>query len=116
MSVIDLIIVSVCIAADVVSGLLAAWMTKSFRSDKMREGAGHKLGELIAMGCVYGVQYGLPFIGVQTSINFVRAFAIYIIIMEVSSVFENIIKLDPELSGPLGTLLNSLKGVLNRDE
>lgn len=116
MHVIDLVIVCCCISADVVTGLLAAWITHTFRSDKMREGAGHKVGELLAMGACYGVQYALPFIGVQTTINFVRGFAIYIVIMEFSSVVENIVKLDPELSGPLSNLINSLKGVLNKDE
>lgn len=116
MSVLDLVIVCCCIAADVISGLLAAWLTKSFRSDKMREGAQHKVGELLAMGACYGVQYALPLIGVSTTINFVRGFAIYIVIMEMSSVIENIVKLDPELSGPLGNLFNSLKGVLGKDE
>lgn len=114
MTPIDLVVVACCIAADVVTGLVSAWVTHSFESAKMREGAGHKLGELFALGLTYGLQFGLPLVGVTTSINFVRFFTIYIVIMEFSSVCENVIKMDPELSGPLGNLSKTLKEVLNR--
>lgn len=114
MSAVDMVVVCACIIADVLTGLAAAWLTQEFRSDKMREGAGHKLGELFAMGLVYGLQFALPYIGVNTSLNFVRFFTVYIVIMEVASVTENLIKMDPELSGPLGNLIETLKGVLNR--
>lgn len=116
LSVLYLVVVCACIVADVASGLLAAWITGTFRSEKMREGAQHKVGELLAISLCYGVQYALPLIGVMTTINFVRGFSIYIVIMEVSSVVENIIKLDPELSGPLGKLIDNIKGVFGQDE
>lgn len=116
MTAIDLIIVCCCIVADVFTGLAAAWINHDFDSAKMREGAGHKLGELFAVGCTYGLQWGLPLIDIQTSINFVRWFTIYIVIMEFSSIAENIIKMDPELRGPLGQVAKMLRGVLNKDE
>lgn len=116
MTPIDLVVVACCIAADVVTGLVSAWVTHSFESAKMREGAGHKFGELFALGLTYGLQFGLPLVGVTTTINFVRFFTIYIVIMEFSSVCENVIKMDPELSGPLGGLAKTLKEVLNRHE
>lgn len=116
LTVVDLIVVSCCIAGDVVTGLIAAWLNHSFQSSKMREGASHKVGELLAMGIVYGVQWGLPYLGVTSTINFVRFFALYIVVMEVASMCENIVSLDPELSGPLGHLIDTLRGVLNRDE
>ena len=116
MTPVDLVVVACCIAADVLTGLVSAWVTHSFESGKMREGAGHKLGELFALGLTYGIQYGLPLIGVTTSINFVRFFTIYIVIMEFSSVCENVIKMDPEMKGPLGSLSKTLKEVLNRHE
>lgn len=114
MSSVDIVIVAVCIVADVVTGLVAAWLTHSFESSKMREGASHKLGELFAMGVCYGVQFGLPLMGVTTTINFVRGFTIYIVIMEFASIAENIIKMDPELKGPLGNIAKTLKEVLNK--
>ena len=76
MTPIDLVVVACCIAADVVTGLVSAWVTHSFESGRMREGAGHKLGELFALGLTYGLQYGLPLVGVATSINFVRFFIV----------------------------------------
>lgn len=115
LNAIDLVIVLICIVADVLTGLVSAWLSGTFASAKMREGAGHKLGELFAMGVCYGVQWGLPLVGVETSINIVRGFAIYIVIMEVASVSENIIKMDPELKGPLGSLVKTLKEVLHHD-
>lgn len=116
LNAIDLVIVVVCIVADVVTGLVSAWLSGTFASAKMREGAGHKLGELFAMGMCYGVQWALPMVGVETSINIVRGFAIYIVIMEFASVSENIINMDPELKGPLGNLAKTLKEVLHTRE
>ena len=114
MSSVDIVIVVGFIVADVLTGLVCAWVTHNFQSAKMREGAGHKLGELFAMGMCYGVQYGLPLMGITTTINFVRGFTIYIVIMEFASITENIIKMDPELKGPLGSIAKTLKEVLNK--
>ena len=116
MAVTDLIIVCVCIAADVVTGLAAAWLTHSFQSSKMREGMGHKLGELFAMSLMYGLQWGLPFLGVTVSINFVRYLTFYIVIMELTSIAENIIAMDPEMSGPFSKIMDTLREVLNKHE
>lgn len=116
MSSIDLIIVLIMIVADVITGLVSAWLRHDFQSAKMREGAGHKLGELFAVGLCYALQAGLPLIGINLTINIVRGFTVYIVLMEFASVSENIIDMDPELQGPLGKLSETLKGVLNRDE
>lgn len=116
MSSVDLVVVVGFIVADVLTGLVCAWVTHSFQSSKMREGAGHKLGELFAIGICYGVQYVLPLLGVTTTLNIVRGFTIYIVIMEFASIAENVIDMSPEMQGPLGQVANVLKGVLNRHE
>lgn len=109
----DIVIVVICIIADVVTGLTAAWLTQTFSSSKMRIGAQHKIGEILSVVSMVGVQYGLPYLDVHTSINFVRYITIYIVIMELTSIAENIVELDPEMSGPFGKIIDMLKGVFD---
>ena len=47
------IVVAASILADIVTGLLKAFYTKSFKSSVMRQGLFHKLGELLAVGILY---------------------------------------------------------------
>lgn len=57
------IVVAAAILADIITGLLKAFYTKSFKSSVMRQGLFHKLGELIAIGVLYGAQIALPRVG-----------------------------------------------------
>lgn len=86
------------ILMDVVTGLIMAFTTKTFESSKMREGLGHKMLLISFIALAYIIELGgahIPGLGF-TEIT-VPAVCIYIVIMELGSCAENIVKGYPEL-------------------
>lgn len=108
----NILLVVLCfIAADVVTGLTSAWLTRTVSSTKMRAGIQHKCGELFGMAAMYGIDYAMPLIDVAVPFSFTRVLGVYLVVMETISIFENIVELNPEISGPLGKLLEVIKEV-----
>lgn len=83
-----LIIPSVLMVVDFLTGLFNAWATGHLKSFKMREGLNHKVGELaiLFMGELFTYGMQLPNI-------FINCVSLYIIFMEVVSIFENLDKM-----------------------
>lgn len=106
-----LLVVLGFIGADVVTGLASAWLTHTVSSKKMRAGVQHKAGELLGMAAMVGIDYSMPLIEVPLPFSFTKVLAVYLVVMETISIFENIILLNPEISGPLGKLLEIVKEV-----
>lgn len=87
------------IVLDVLFGVGNAFMRHEFSSEKMREGIGHKCTELgfllvgvIADGCIIGgvdLGYSAPVL---------TGAAVYICIMEIASLLELFIKINPALA------------------
>lgn len=91
------IIVSVAIAADIVTGLIAALYKREFASSVMREGLFHKVGEMCAVALLYGVEYAQPIIGIDTGLPLFAAGCGYLVLMEIGSIMENLSKFTPGL-------------------
>lgn len=106
-----LLVVLGFIAADVVTGLTSAWLTHTISSTKMRAGIQHKAGEVLGMAAMVGIDYSLPLIEVPLPFSFTKVLAAYLVVMETISIFENVIELNPDISGPLGKLLEVIKEV-----
>jgi toxin secretion/phage lysis holin len=83
-----LIIPSVLMVVDFLTGLCNAWATGHLKSFKMREGLNHKVGELaiLFMGELFTYGMRLPSI-------FINCVSLYIIFMELVSIFENLDKM-----------------------
>ena len=77
----------------------------------MRAGIQHKCGELFGMAAMYGIDYAMPLIDVALPFSFTHVLGVYLVVMETISIFENIVELNPEISGPLGKLLEVIKEV-----
>lgn len=75
-------------ALDVLTGVTHAWMTGHLKSYRMREGLGRKAGELtiLVMGALFTAAINLP----PYIMGF---FSLYIIVMELVSICENLKKL-----------------------
>lgn len=75
-------------ALDVLTGVVHAWVTGHLKSYRMREGLGRKFGEvsILVIGCLFTQGVGLP-------IYIFGWFSIYIIVMELISICENLDKL-----------------------
>ena len=97
--VIPLIVVSVFILLDIVSGVVKAASQRALSSSIMRKGLWHKMGtimlELLAAGASIAILYWgvLPteFAAVYQTVS------VYIVLMEVVSILENISEINPEL-------------------
>lgn len=73
---------------DILTGLVNAWIKKEVLSSKLRKGLGKKLGEIAAIliGEMFVMALGLP-IGVADGVS------VYIVVMELISICENLEKL-----------------------
>lgn len=73
---------------DVLTGVIHAWVTGHLKSYKMREGLGRKFGEIMILfiGQLFTAGMNFPF-------YLLSAFSLYIILMEIVSVCENLKKL-----------------------
>lgn len=90
------------IAFDVISGYAQAIANKNIQSEKMRKGFWHKLAIIMAL-LIAGILDVLMGTGVILEIGIsapiFEAACIYVIVMELSSILENIKKMNPELAG-----------------
>ena len=83
-----IIIPLILMAFDIATGSLNAWVKKDFKSFKMREGLVKKVGELfvLAIGEIFTIGISFP--------KYVMWFlSIYIIVMELVSICENLKKM-----------------------
>lgn len=72
-------------AIDYATGLVNAWIKKKIKSSKMREGLAKKFGELcvLAIGALFSYGFSIP-------LYILYFMSIYIIVMELISICENL--------------------------
>lgn len=89
-------------AIDIVTGVINAWKQKDFQSTKMRAGLAKKAGELliIVIGVLFTYGMGVP----DYIIKFI---SLYIIVMELMSIIENIDKLGVPLPKAIKDVINN---------
>ena len=95
------------IVFDFITGIVGAFRKKEFTSSVMREGLYHKVGEIsliiLAMLGDFAQRYLnigehlKEYIGIELTVPFATAVCIYIIMMEIGSIMENIGKINPAL-------------------
>lgn len=82
------IVPSLLMVLDILTGVIHAWATGHLKSYKMREGLNHKSGEL----CVLLVGEILSY-GMQLPMVFMIGVSAYVIFMELVSIMENLDKM-----------------------
>lgn len=102
---------SLMMGLDIMTGLVYAWESGTFKSSRMREGLGKKFGELtyIVIGAAATVALMLPeylIIGISA----------YIIFMEILSIVENCDKLGAPIPGFVRKALKSVSESLQNDD
>lgn len=98
------------IILDFVTGLIKAVATNSFTSTKMRQGLFHKVALLLCMilGCLVDHAQGYMDLGITVPVA--AAVCVYICLMEITSIIENICKINPDiLPDKLTSLFGGLK-------
>ena len=110
-----LLLPAACIAIDIITGVLDAWIRNRLKSYRLREGLGKKAGELLAitLGEVLVAGLCVPKI-------IVSGISIYVVFMEIVSIMENFNKLGvpipPAIAKALGIVNDTLNGKKNDDE
>ena len=91
------IIVTVFIILDIITGLLKAFKQKEYNSTVMRQGLYHKCGSIICV--IFGtlIDYTQKYLDIGVSIPVLKAICVYIILMEITSIIENICLLNPDI-------------------
>lgn len=105
-----LIIVLGFIVFDVVTGLIKAGYNGNYNSAIMRQGGFHKSMEVMAMAVAYFVEYAVAYINIGVDVPAVPAVTVYICIMELISILENICAVNPQMCALFKPYLDKLKG------
>lgn len=105
-----LIIVLGFIVFDVVTGLIKAGYNGNYNSAIMRQGGFHKSMEVMAMAVAYFVEYAIVYINIGVDVPAVPAVTVYICIMELISILENICSVNPQMCSLFKPYLDKLKG------
>lgn len=102
---------------DVLSGLLSAMIRGELQSHNMREGGLHKLMLLLAISFGIFLDYAMSVVDIGINVPVGRFICIYIIIMEICSIIENINKGFPNLiPAPVLKIFNTEKEKLVNKE
>lgn len=108
-------VIAACVmmAMDIITGFAGAVVTGSISSTKMREGIGHKAMLVMLVVLAVLVQtFSLHIGDMGWSIPMIVPVCVYIVVMEVASVVENVIRAYPELKdSPLVHLFDRVDDV-----
>lgn len=85
------------IAFDIIVGFIGSIKNKTFKSSIMREGMFHKVGSILIILLGDLIAYSSNFFNIGYGKEISSCICIYIVIMEVGSILENLGKLNPEL-------------------
>lgn len=107
------IAVFIMILADIISGFLKALKQGDIKSSVMKDGLISKAGEVFIVIFSLIVDYLTPLININIGIPVLQAISIYICIMELASVIENIGAINPALAGKLKNIFHDFT---NEDE
>ena len=114
-SIVILVVAFICL--DIITGLLKAIYEKNLESECIRKGLIHKLGEILAVAVAFLIEYSQTVIlSINFNIPIVKGVCIYIILMEILSVLENICVINPQLRKVFSPYLKKLREKENEIE
>ena len=99
-----IILCVIMIGFDVLTGWLKAIKKGKFKSTVMKKGLLSKVTEMIILMLMYVLEHYLPAININIGLPIVALVGVYIIIMELASVIENIGAINPDLAKKLSTI------------
>lgn len=92
---------------DYVTGVVNAIMHGELSSERMRQGLGHKFAYLAIICVALIIEYGSDYIGLGIELPVFMPVCAGICPIEITSIMENCIKINPKLSG--SNILNIFK-------
>lgn len=101
-----LIVPMILMLVDILTGFVNAWRNHDIQSSKLRDGIVHKFGEIIIIVLAIFLQFS---IGLPKEVTMFAS--VYIIIMEIISILENVSKMGVQVPEWLTRRLkNAIKG------
>lgn len=91
------VLVTMFIVLDLVTGIVKALMEKNFNSSTMRMGLFHKCGSVLCILFGELVDYTQQFFDLGVGIPVLETICVYIILMEIGSIIENLCKINPDI-------------------
>lgn len=110
-------IVSLCfIAFDIVTGLLKAIYKGKINSTILREGLFHKISELLVVIGSGLLEYGTSYVNIGVNLPLVESVTVYICLIEIASIIENICEMNPKLAKFFKPYLEKIKNMNDEKE
>ena len=101
----------ILMAIDVLTGVINAWIKGEIKSSILRKGLGKKIGEIVvlAIGELFLIAMSLPMV-------ILNGISLYIIVMELISICENLEKLGVPIPNFVKKALASTEEKINEDD
>ena len=96
-----IIVCLIMIMFDILTGWIKAINAGAFKSSVMRHGLLCKVAEMLILFLMYIFEYYFPLLNINFGLPVVMIVGTYIIIMELSSIIENVGAINPEFSKKL---------------
>lgn len=103
------ITVGVFILFDILTGIIKALYKEGLNSIYLRQGLFHKLSEVIATVGAGLLEYGARYIDLGIEVPVLSIVAVYICVMELVSILENLAEVNPHLAKLFKPYLEKLK-------
>ena len=103
------IVVSGFILFDIITGVIKALYKEGLNSTYLRQGLFHKLSEVLATIGAGLLEHGAKYIDIDVDLPVLGTVAVYICIMELISILENIAEVNPKLGKLFKPYLEKLK-------
>ena len=106
MSYYNLLLVLLLIGVDFITGIIKAFKNGNFKSSRMRKGLLTKSSELVILLLMYGLEYLLPTINIVLPVSLVSTVTVYLLLMEIGSIIENVGAVNKPLAEKLSGLFD----------
>ena len=104
-----MIIVCCFILFDIITGIIKALYKDGLNSTYLRQGLFHKLSEILAVFGCYLLEYACEYIDIGIDLPILSAITVYISVMELVSIIENLCEVNPKLGKAFKPYLEKLK-------
>lgn len=91
------VVIGLLILLDVITGIIKAGYEKNIQSTILRKGLYHKISEVLAILLTSLIQYGSQYINFPIHFPVTLCVMGYIGLMEITSILENICKINPDM-------------------
>lgn len=93
----SIVIVMLFIVLDFITGIVMAIKNNTFNSSIMRDGLFNKFGEIVIVAVAFLIDYGQTYLDMGFSVPVLESICIYIILMEIGSILENVSRINKSL-------------------